>query len=101
MLGYVVNRLLLTIPTLIGAAWVATAGQASRFPWLLFTLAMLGGIALHVAANTFNDYFDWRSGTDPANNEYFQPLSGGSRSIELGLITEEQLFRVALGVVFL
>ena len=88
------------VPILIGAAWVAASGQVDHFPWVSFVLAMFGGMALHVAANTFNDYFDWRSGTDPANNAYFQPLSGGSRSIELGLITEQQLFRVALGALF-
>jgi len=82
------------VPILIGAAWVAARG-VSPFPWLAFALAMVGGIAMHVAANTFNDYFDWRSGTDPANNDYFMPLSGGSRSIELRLISEKALFWVA------
>jgi 1,4-dihydroxy-2-naphthoate octaprenyltransferase len=82
------------VPILIGAAWVAARG-GRPFPWLAFALTMIGGIAMHVAANTFNDYFDWRSGTDPANNDYFQPLSGGSRSIELGLISEKALFWVA------
>jgi 1,4-dihydroxy-2-naphthoate octaprenyltransferase len=82
------------VPILIGAAWVAARG-VSPFPWLAFALTMVGGVAMQVAANTFNDYFDWRSGTDPANNDYFLPLSGGSRSIELGLITEKALFRAA------
>jgi len=51
---------------------------------------------MHIAANTFNDYFDWKAGTDKVNNSYFLPYSGGSRSIELGLISEKALFRVAL-----
>lgn len=83
------------IPLLVGAAWAAASGRAAPFPWLLFALALLGGVAMHVAANVFNDYFDWRSGTDPLNNDYFQPLSGGSRAVELGLISEQGLFRVA------
>jgi 1,4-dihydroxy-2-naphthoate polyprenyltransferase len=83
------------IPVLAGAAWVSTRGLAEPFPWSLFALAMLGGIALHISANTFNDYFDWRSGTDKANNAYFMPYSGGSRSIELGLISEQKLLLVA------
>ncbi|NDJ53041.1 MAG: UbiA family prenyltransferase [Chloroflexi bacterium] len=86
------------IPILVGAAWVAATGAVTPFPWLLFALTMLGGIALHIAANTFNDYFDWQSGTDPLNNDYFLPLSGGSRSIELGLISEQGLLRLALAV---
>jgi 1,4-dihydroxy-2-naphthoate octaprenyltransferase len=89
------------IPVMVAAAWVVAQGQASPFPWGLFILTMLGGIALHIAANTFNDYFDWRSGTDPINNDYFLPYSGGSRSIELGLITPQALLRlafIALGI---
>jgi 1,4-dihydroxy-2-naphthoate octaprenyltransferase len=83
------------IPILVAAAWVVAQGTASPFPWGLFFLTLFGGVALHVAANTFNDYFDWRSGSDPLNNDYFLPYSGGSRSIELGLITPPALFRVA------
>ena len=82
------------VPILIGAAWVMTRGMAS-FPWLNFGLAMVGGSALHVAANCFNDYFDWKSGTDKRNNEYFQSLTGGSRAVELGLVSLEGMFRAA------
>ncbi|MDX1615567.1 MAG: UbiA family prenyltransferase [Candidatus Promineifilaceae bacterium] len=85
------------VPVLMGAAWAVYRGEASPFPWLLFALTMIGAIALHVAANTFNDYFDWQSGTDQANNDYFLPYTGGSRSIELGLVTPPKLFRVAVG----
>jgi 1,4-dihydroxy-2-naphthoate octaprenyltransferase len=84
------------VPVLIGAAWASVVGGASPFPWGLFGLTLVGALALHVAANTFNDYFDWTSGTDENNNDYFLPFSGGSRSIELGLITEKGLFRLAL-----
>ena len=83
------------IPILVGAAWVVYQGLVQPFPWDLFLLALFAGIALHIAANTFNDYFDWKSGTDQVNNDYFLPYSGGSRSIELGLISEKALFRVA------
>ncbi len=83
------------IPMLAGAAWVVARGAAQPFPWLPFVLALIGGMALHVAANTFNDYFDWAAGTDKVNNDYFLPYSGGSRSIELGLISEGALFRLA------
>lgn len=85
------------VPVLVGAAWVAARQLATHFPWGLFALVMLGALALHISANTFNDYFDWKSGTDQANNDYFLPYSGGSRSIELGLISERDLLRVAWG----
>ena len=82
-------------PVLIGAAWIVARGLAAPFPWALFWLVMLGASAMHIAANTFNDYFDWTSGTDQVNNDYFLPFSGGSRSIELGLISEKGLLRLA------
>ncbi len=84
------------VPILVGAAWAVAQGLATPFPWGVFTLVLLGGVAMHVAANTFNDYFDWTSGADPANNAYFLPYSGGSRAIELGLISEKKLLRVAV-----
>jgi 1,4-dihydroxy-2-naphthoate polyprenyltransferase len=83
------------IPILIGAAWVGHYDLASSFPWGRLFLTLFSGIFMHISANTFNDYFDWTSGTDLGNNDYFLPYSGGSRSIELGLISERALFRVA------
>ena len=61
-------------------------------------LCCLGIVFLHVASNLFNDYYDVKDGTDGANTEYFNAglnstvlegaqLSGGSRAIELGLIS--------------
>ena len=100
MAGLVITRapfLTATIvPVLIGAAWVA-ATTTGAFSWLAFILALVGAAALHVAANTFNDYYDWKSGTDQANSEYFQMFSGGSRAIELGLISEKGM--LVIGVI--
>lgn len=84
------------VPILIGAAWVSLSG-IEAFPWLNFALALVGASALHVSANCFNDYFDWKSGTDKINNEYFQKFTGGSRAIELGLIDLQGMFRIAAG----
>lgn len=86
--------------TLIGvltgaAAVLATTGS---LPWGLLLLTLLGTSLLHLFANTANDYFDWRSGTDQANTDYVVPFTGGSRSIELGLITAPGLLRLALGL---
>ncbi len=83
------------VPILAAAAWVYATGASGPFPWSFFWLALVGGIAVHVSANTFNDYFDWTSGADRLNNEYFMPYSGGSRALELGLITERRLLTVA------
>lgn len=83
------------IPVLIGGAFAARTADAVS--WLAFALALVGALALQVAANTWNDVFDWRSGADQANNEYFLPFSGGSRAIELGLITERGLMAIGTG----
>ncbi|MES2154825.1 MAG: UbiA family prenyltransferase [bacterium] len=95
--GVVIGRLpFLTatlVPILLAAAWIATQ-PTMTLDWVAFALVLAGGLALHLAANTFNDYWDWRAGTDQANNDYFLPFSGGSRSIELGLITPRGMFLV-------
>ncbi|MEA3143824.1 MAG: 1,4-dihydroxy-2-naphthoate polyprenyltransferase [Thermoplasmata archaeon] len=94
--GVVIGRLpFLTatiVPILVAAAFVAQQKLVTPFPWLHFALVLAGGIALHLAANIFNDYFDWRAGTDQANNDYFLPFTGGSRAIELGIISERGTF---------
>jgi 1,4-dihydroxy-2-naphthoate octaprenyltransferase len=80
-------------PVVVASIWYAQTAEA--FPWLNFSLALLGVILLHLSANVFNDYFDGISGTDDANNNYFLPFSGGSRSVELGLITPKGQFKLA------
>ena len=65
------------MPILIGAVLVNWNRELSAFPWVLFLSALVGASALHISANLFNDYFDWRSGTDPANTDYIVPYSGG------------------------
>ena len=52
----------------------------------------------HLSINVFNDYFDNLDGTDDLNNEYFQQLSGGSRAIELGLITIKKTKKLAINL---
>jgi 1,4-dihydroxy-2-naphthoate octaprenyltransferase len=97
--GVVVGRLpFLTatlVPILLAAAYSAWRGLP--LDPLTFALTLAGGIALHLAANIFNDYFDWRAGTDQANNDYFLPFTGGSRAVELGLVQPRTLFGIATG----
>lgn len=83
------------VAVLTGAAAVfAITGGLS---WGLFGLTLLGTLLLHLFANTANDYYDWKSGTDQANTDYIVPFTGGSRSIELGLITPPGLLRLSIG----
>ena len=61
-------------------------------------LTTFGILFFHLFSNLYNDYFDVTHGTDEANTEYFNAgmdstilqgaqLSGGSRAVELGLIS--------------
>lgn len=83
------------VPVLVGVAWML-ATSSTALSWPVLGLVVAGVVALHIAANAFNDYFDWKSGTDQANNEYFQKFTGGSRAMELGLITTEGMRNVGI-----
>ena len=82
------------IPIIAAVVW-GIQENLITMDWMTFIFVFFGGSFLHLAANTYNDYFDWTNGTDQINNDYFLQLSGGSRAIELGLITEKQLFKLA------
>jgi 1,4-dihydroxy-2-naphthoate octaprenyltransferase len=73
------------IPILLGTviAWAVV----EVFLPLFFILALLGGVSLHMGANVANDYFDHKSGDDEINKEFVRPFSGGSRMIQLGVLT--------------
>lgn len=79
------------MPALVAGAFTSAtiAPQMSGFEFnnWLFILMIVGISLLHLGANVMNDYFDVKDGTDDANNQYFTQYSGGSRAIELGLIS--------------
>ena len=76
------------MPILVGAAVAKFMGFAVDWSWLGLTI--LGGSLLHIGTNTSNDYFDYKSGTDNLNYNYSNKgLNGGSRGIQMGLITLE------------
>ena len=82
------------VPILLGAAVASQLGY--KIDWIYFSLTMLGGFLLHIGTNTSNDYFDHTSGTDEANYNYMVPFSGGSRSIQMGLISAKGMLNVAI-----
>tara|TARA_B100001250_G_scaffold343970_1_gene312813 strand:+ start:896 stop:2209 length:1314 start_codon:yes stop_codon:yes gene_type:complete len=87
-----------TLPVLAIASYYAGIGDG-LFNVTSLVLAVLGVLLLHLTSNVFNDYFDVSDGTDEGNNEYFQPggaaITGGSRAIELGIITLKKTKTVA------
>ncbi len=82
------------LPAFLGMFYGFGVGSSGA-SGLQIALAILGVALLHLAANVFNDYFDVKSGTDEANSGYFLKYSGGSRAIELRLITLQGTFRLA------
>jgi len=81
------------VPILLGAA---IASRYVTIDWFYFALTMLGGFFLHIGTNTSNDYFDHTSGTDEANYNYMVPFSGGSRSIQMGLISAKGMLNLSI-----
>jgi len=74
------------LPVFVVGAYFAGVGDG-LFNIPLFILTLFGILIAHLGINVFNDYFDVKDGTDEGNAEYFQQVSGGSRAIELGLIS--------------
>ena len=84
-------------PIFTVASYYAGIGDSLFSPRSLI-LTTFGILFFHLFSNLYNDYYDVSDGTDEANTEYFNAgmnssvlkgaqLSGGSRAIELGLIT--------------
>ncbi|MCP4261491.1 MAG: 1,4-dihydroxy-2-naphthoate octaprenyltransferase [Planctomycetes bacterium] len=80
-------------PVLVGST-LAYAITGS-FNFGLFILAMLAIMLLHAGANMANDYFDHLSGNDWKNNNV-TPFSGGSRSIQDGILSPKTELLAAL-----
>lgn len=87
------------VSILLGTA-IAWANTGIFHPgYCLLTLA--AGLLLHAGTNVINDYFDHKSGNDEINREYVRPFSGGSRMIQLGLLTPLEVLVGGLLLFFL
>ena len=84
------------VPVVLGAAiaWDVTGS----LNWWVALLTLIGAVALQAGTNVFNDYFDYRSGNDAANREFVRPFSGGSRVIQLGLMTPVETILLGSGL---
>ena len=88
-----------TVPIFVGTA--VAFGLYRVFYLDIFLLTLLAGIFLHWGADVANDYFDHteeKTGSDDINVEFIRPYSGGSRTIQQGLLTPRE---VAMGSVTL
>ncbi|MFQ6673175.1 MAG: 1,4-dihydroxy-2-naphthoate octaprenyltransferase [Fidelibacterota bacterium] len=82
------------VPVLLGGAVTALLGYPVDLG--LLGLTLLAAALVHIGTNTANDYFDFKSGTDDATYDYIVPFTGGSRSIQMGLISARGMLTVSL-----
>ena len=87
------------LPIFVVAAYFLTTFDLVSI--LNLTFCSLGVLFAHLSTNMFNDYFDNIDGTDTGNFEYFQQISGGSRAIELGLISIKKTKYLAIGLLII
>jgi 1,4-dihydroxy-2-naphthoate octaprenyltransferase len=80
------------VPLLLGSVMAFAGG--SGFHWGLFTLVLLGGIMIQAGTNLINDWHD--ADRDATNLTAVRPFTGGSRVIQLGLITRAEVGFVGL-----
>ena len=81
------------LPILLGG--VLVQGWEKTDKLLLFTLIILCGSLIHLAGNTMNDYFDFKSGSD-SSDTCKTPFSGGSGLLVDKLLAPREVFILSI-----
>jgi len=71
------------------------AWHKGSFHWGYFLLTLIGIVCINAGMNMSNDYFDHLSGNDEVNQE-LTPFSGGSRTIQEGILSAKQVLMWSL-----
>lgn len=82
------------IPIMVGGAVAFAATGAFNF--FLFFLTLLGGLMVQAGTNMINDWKD--AERDSENAEGIRPFTGGSRMIQLGLISRGDMGFVGIAL---
>ena len=61
-------------------------------------LGLITALLAHAAGNVINDFHDSVNGSDVANIERIYPFTGGSRMIQDGVFTDQQIRHVAIAL---
>lgn len=89
--------LVVTLATVVlGIAIAPACGVRLDAPAAAATLLL--ALLTHAAINLYNDYGDARGGSDALNTGRIEPFTGGSRAIQRGIFTAEQVRDVAYGL---
>lgn len=85
------------VPILLGGSIAFSA--TGTFKWPLFLLTLTGGLMIQAGTNMINDWKD--AERDNENVEGIRPFTGGSRMIQLGLISRSDMgfFGILLSII--
>jgi 1,4-dihydroxy-2-naphthoate octaprenyltransferase len=86
------------VPILLGTL-IAWARTGIFYPGY-FALTLIGGICLQAGVNMTNDYFDHTWGSDEVNLEFVSPFTGGSRLIQMGIVSPKTMLWQGLAFLF-
>jgi len=86
-------------PVLTGSAWGFYS--AGTFDFLVFALALFATVCVHAACNVLNDVGDESGGTDKQNEDRIYPYTGGSRFIQVGIMSADDMARLGISLLAL
>jgi 1,4-dihydroxy-2-naphthoate octaprenyltransferase len=84
------------LPVVTGTAFGAFV--AGAFDAYVFTLALIATVCVHAASNVLNDVGDETVGTDRVNDQRIYPYTGGSRFIQMGILTQSRMAKLGVGL---
>ena len=87
------------LPVLAGTAWGAyTTRQIDLY---VFILALLATVCVHAASNVLNDVGDETIGTDRRNDQRIYPYTGGSRFIQMGILSQSRMAQLGVALLLI
>ncbi len=84
-----------TIPSIL-LGGVLAYYLAGVFDAFLFILTLIGAVLAHIGLNMINDYYDHKLHTDIINKEAVSPFTGGSKVIQMGLLSPTEVLFASL-----
>jgi 1,4-dihydroxy-2-naphthoate octaprenyltransferase len=84
------------LPVVTGTAFGAYV--AGAFDIYVFTLALIATVCVHAASNVLNDVGDETVGTDRINDQRVYPYTGGSRFIQMGILSQSRMAQLGAGL---
>ncbi len=84
------------LPVIMGTAWGTQ--HARTIDIYVFVLAVLATLCVHAASNVLNDVGDDAIGSDQINEQRIYPYTGGSRFIQMGILSRSRMAQLGIGL---